>query len=336
MRLKTFDAATMQDAMQRIKSALGDQAVILSATKAVNGKGVRVTAAVEEHYLPPAAPFVEASAPDSFMPTTPPPAPTPQRVSVQELRGLEKLWSFHGVGEAVAARMRQNAHFLQYLSEDDLLPDLLARIYRFEPMRLLPRETVMLVGPPAMGKTLAAAKIAAHAAMRRQPVSVVTTDAKRAGGVEQLKAFTDILDVPLHVAEDAAELSVTLAGLPEEHLLVIDTAGVNIFDDKEKRQLGQYVALVGVPPVLALAAGLDAGESQDIARTFAGLGADRLLVTRTDGARRFGGILCAAATCDLALAHHTHSARVAAGLDALDAHALARLLAGEIPQEGER
>ena len=65
-----------------------------------------------------------------------------------------------------------------------------------------------------------------------------------------------------------------------------------------------------------------------MAEAFARVGCTRLLATRLDMARRFGGLLAAANT-GLAFTEMSASPIVAHGFQPLDAAALARLLLGE-------
>lgn len=72
-----------------------------------------------------------------------------------------------------------------------------------EPARRGRRPQEMLVGPPAVGKTVTVAKLAARAVMARKPVMLVTMDTRRAGAVDQLAAFARVLKVDLGEAADA-------------------------------------------------------------------------------------------------------------------------------------
>src|SRR5512144_3023445 len=47
MRLRTFDAATIAEAMRQIRGELGEDAVIISSRSGRGGRGVRVVAAVD-------------------------------------------------------------------------------------------------------------------------------------------------------------------------------------------------------------------------------------------------------------------------------------------------
>ena len=48
MRLKSYTAATMAEAMSLVRRELGDDAIIVSTQRAATGKGVRITAALEQ------------------------------------------------------------------------------------------------------------------------------------------------------------------------------------------------------------------------------------------------------------------------------------------------
>ncbi|MBX9635845.1 MAG: GTP-binding protein, partial [Magnetospirillum sp.] len=47
MRLKSFTAPTMAEAMEMVRMELGDDAIIVSTQRAAGQKGVRITAALE-------------------------------------------------------------------------------------------------------------------------------------------------------------------------------------------------------------------------------------------------------------------------------------------------
>ena len=53
MRLKTFSASSMSDALKMVKEHFGEEAIIVSSQKAEIGLGVQVTAAVDTETEPP-------------------------------------------------------------------------------------------------------------------------------------------------------------------------------------------------------------------------------------------------------------------------------------------
>ena len=81
-----------------------------------------------------------------------------------------------------------------------------------------------------------------------------------------------------------------------------------------------------MPIALILAAGGDSLEAIDLAKAYQEAGAEHLIVTRVDMARRYGAILTVAEGADLALTNISISAQVTNGLIDITAIGLARLM----------
>ncbi|MCE1228984.1 MAG: flagellar biosynthesis protein FlhF [Firmicutes bacterium] len=138
MRVKTFEAASMQEALSVIKREMGEEAFILS-TKTKQGKGplglggdamIEVTAAVDEATPPPPPapsatyglrPPLANRTPEASVPP-PPPAPS---VDLQPLR--RELLEIKGAVEALKDQETRNASILREL---DQMKALLSRIQR--------------------------------------------------------------------------------------------------------------------------------------------------------------------------------------------------------------
>lgn len=294
MRLRTFTAPDMPTAMNLVREALGEDAVIIS-TKADKGRVV-VTAAVE-----PEATRGNAL-PDGAW-----------------LESLGSLLRFHNVPEPLSGRLVYKARAQNVKN----LEELLTACFRFEP--LVPAPRVLLCGPPGVGKTLAAAKLATQCARGGLSPTVITTDLSRAGGVAQLEAFTDILKLPLHVAATPQELRDSCENAAPG-ALIIDTAGCNPYSANERRELAALVAAQHGEPLLCLPAGMDAHEAMDTARALSQPTTRRLLVTRLDSTRRLGAVLAAAEAKNLAICATTDSASAASVVSPLTPALLARRL----------
>jgi flagellar biosynthesis protein FlhF len=194
---------------------------------------------------------------------------------------------------------------------------------KFAALALSAERPLMLIGPPGAGKSIACAKLAARQALAGRNARVVTCDTVRAGAVSQLSSFTEVLGIPLYVIEDPAEFAELAAdGAPT----VIDSPGVNPYNQPELDDLALFIAAARAETVLVLPAGGDAAEAVDMARAFARLGPRTLLATRLDAANRFGGLLAAAEAADLALAATSVSPFVGDGLHPINPVSLARLL----------
>ena len=111
-----------------------------------------------------------------------------------------------------------------------------------------------------------------------------------------------------------------------ETQLLIDTPGLNPFDEAQVAGLLQAAADANCEPLAVLAAGGDALETADTALAFAAFGAECLIATKIDATRRIGGILGAAYASGLAFLAASASPRIGDGLTPMSAGYLTDLL----------
>jgi flagellar biosynthesis protein FlhF len=320
MRLKTFQARTMTEAMRQIRDALGEDAIIVSSRDGPGGS-VRVTAAVEQQN-PAFEDILTELDQDSY--------------SGEEIIELvtDALLK-HRVPGLVSEKIIASAIIQNTGDPQEALQRALAKTFAFSPPNKRQLHPVILVGPPGAGKTLMAAKLAAKAVLDGATPAVITTDIARAGGIEQLTAFLDILDLPLGQAEDAKTLKSLLGDTDKASHIIIDTGGLNPFDPQEMRTLARLMAVTEMDAALVLPAGIDAEESAEIALTFEILGVRRLIPTRLDFARRIGGILSAADRGGLTFGEASHTPQVANGILDVTADALAALLMPQVSKKAK-
>ncbi len=260
MRLKTFTARRMDEAMALLREELGAEAIILATRR--TAAGVEITAALEADepvLIPPATQTIAT-------------VPAPQGPL-----------AFHNLPASLGGSLGRGP-----------LDQALAGLLGFGPMPDGRERPVMLVGPPGAGKTLTCAKLAALMVLADAPPVVATTDGQRAGAAAQLAAFTGVLGLTLALASSAAALAKALARrLPGQPALV-DTAGCDPSDARQAVALHALASAAQADLVLVLPAGLDAAEAADLARAFAALGARHLVPTRLDAARRLVAVISSA------------------------------------------
>ncbi len=329
MRLRTFHASNMQTAMQQIREELGDSAVIISTTRDDSSKRVSVTAAIDQDEVSftQEAPITKAANSSNI---------TPEVSLIRSssiITALEKVMRFHSIPEELQEELLDTAKMLDFEPQggDDALGKLLAKTleahFRFLPLPVTRAGfRLMLIGPTGAGKTTTLAKIAAQLSMENQPITPITFDTKRAGGIEQFRSFTDILGIELEVAESAEDLQEIIDAQPPEQIVLIDSFGCNPYNIQDLKDLRPYLQVPGIEPVLTLPAGGDAAEAADIGKAFEVSGAKRLLLTRCDISRRFGGALSAAHIGDYAFCNYSSSDRVVGEYGPLGTKTLSNLL----------
>ncbi len=333
MRLKSFYAKTMSEAMQIVRDTLGEDAIIVATREENGGKSVRVTAAVER--------YEDTVREDPHFELNKK-AGSPQTAAAESAHAeeLTRNWLQYDDEEDAEGQVIEllTDTMLQHSIPGDVLDNIIStatmvgldnphealtaafdHLYHFRPLSHKPtRKALMLVGPPGAGKTLASAKMAARYVMDGYKVGVITTDTVRAGGVEQLAAFTKLLKADLRRARNEDELQAHLRELDGSvDQIIVDTGGSNPYDVDDMRGLAKLINCGNIEPVLVIQSGLDAEESSEIARSYALLGVQRMLPTRLDIARRFGGLISAAQKSGMAFADASDTPKVANGLTAV-------------------
>lgn len=318
MRLRIFQAPNVAEAMRKVRAELGDDAIIVSTHKNRRGDGVEVTAALDT------GPAERAEAPLA------PASPLNGKVSsglAASAETIAKTLAYHGVSGRLVERLCVAAIDGHPPADEPVelrLAEALRVTLRFQPVSITEPKAVILVGPPGVGKTVTTAKILARDVLAGIQAIAITCDTTRAGGVEQLAAFTRVMEVSLTTVETAAELARSVAHA--EGRVVIDTAGTNPYDQAEMNHLRELVEASRAEPILVLPAGGDPHEAAEATALFAAIGVHRMIATRLDATRRIGGLLNAADGAHIALADASLTPFVGEGLHPLSPRVLARLL----------
>ncbi len=320
MRLRNYTARTMPEAMALVRADMGDDAIIVSTEVGTHDQTCCVTAAIEDDNDIPE----DISEPDETV--------TPAIQMDMETRGLylRQVLTAHGLPQHLCEQILRDCDLVENTDPVLALAAAIDMGASFQPIDFdNQKRPLMLAGMPGAGKTITAAKLAAHARFAGKNVFIASTDAKRAGGVEQLAAFTRILELDLVTAPGAEALAGHIDAIRAAEAGIIDTAGVNPFDMDDMQSLRALAAAIDAELVLVLAAGADAMESADTARAFAAIGARRMVISRLDMTRRLGGIVAAALSGGVSIANVSINPQVADGLSRLNPVSLAQLMIPE-------
>jgi flagellar biosynthesis protein FlhF len=269
MHIRTFRAASLQDALEQIRQQMGPDASVLHTRQVREGwmgwlgrTSVEVTAGLRDDLGRPiismeSLPLADAGHDfqSGRLATLALPHPSAANGELPlQLRAYQEELLAIGVDPAVAQRwINGTLSFAANLGDSQAggfvagtpwlehLQRSVERELRIgSPICTHPgdRRVVALVGPTGVGKTTTVAKLAAGFRIEaRRRVGLLTIDTFRIAAVQQLKAYAEIMDLPMEVVEHPDQMRPALDRLGDVDLVLIDTAGRSPRSDARIDQL---------------------------------------------------------------------------------------------------
>jgi flagellar biosynthesis protein FlhF len=192
------------------------------------------------------------------------------------------------------------------------------------------RKLVALVGPTGVGKTTTIAKLAAQYRLKeRLRVGLITVDTFRIAAVEQLRAYADIIDLPMEVVSSSEEMRPAISRLADLDLILMDTAGRSPRDEPKLQELKAIFAESAPDEVhLVLSATCGTSNLVRMADRFSEVGVTSLLLTKLDESHGLGNLLSLVQRCQIPLSYLTNGQNVPDDIEVADAERLARTMVG--------
>jgi flagellar biosynthesis protein FlhF len=165
------------------------------------------------------------------------------------------------------------------------------------PARIHQRKIMMFVGPTGVGKTTTIAKLAARYAYKMgidYKVGIITLDSFRVGAIEQLKAYANIMRLPLEVVKKTDDLVESLLRLQDCNYILVDTAGSSQYDIDKIEQINEFqnkLKDINIEKMLVLPANIKRSDLHEIYNNYSILGINNLIFTKLDETRSFGNII---------------------------------------------
>ncbi len=372
MQIRTFRAASLQAALEEIRQQMGPEASVLHTRQVRDGwmgwlgrSYVEVTAGLKEAADEPLAFPVDSSAArrkvDARMtmagdvPTSITAAIVNSDRSTRSLNpNLEsyrsELLSLGAAPAAVDRWLNSTNSFIANLGEFDderwleHLQQSVARELRITgPIRTNPgdRQVVALVGPTGVGKTTTIAKLAAGFRLeQKRRVGLLTIDTFRIAAVQQLKAYAEIMDLPMQVVEQPSQMGPAIENLGDVDLVLIDTAGRSPRSDVRIDQLVDLLRAAQPDEThLVLSATSSAAAVRTVLDGFAHARPTAAILTKLDEASHTAGVLSEITSSDnfsgIPVSYVTNGQQVPDDIEPADADKLvSRLLPAQaaIPQ----
>ena len=348
MKLQKFEADTMPQALSKVKSALGADAVIMD-TRSVRkpgafGLGAHERVQVWAAQSPGAAPGASAlratpglgdgngGGAGGATPHLDTGLLTALHVRLDDLEAKLDLLSM-AASYGNAAWAHKNAGIAN-LSGDEraaALAALARRIPISGEIALGSARVVALIGPTGTGKTMTAAKLAGRMTLTHgAKVGIICADGYRVGAMGEMTAYCDLLGLPMASARDAEEMREALQVHAERDLVIVDTAGASQRNQQHLAELRAVLEAGGADEAhLVLSAAASHAACAEAVERFAAIGATHLLFTKLDESPEPAEALATAVGSGLPVSYLAHGQAVPQDIEPADEAHMVSVMAAD-------
>ena len=356
MKVKRYTAPTMQEAIDQVRHDLGPSAVILHSRKVGRGgllnvlskPAVEVTAALAEEargpHPPQTMPPADRELDETEQPTDhrlaayfrPPPTEAAAERGGSVVEDIRRELVAYDVDALLAeALLRSAVEDLRTTDNAGLIREYIEkRVERFirvtGPIRLEPGtpSIVALAGPTGVGKTTTAAKLAAHfACVERENVAIIAADVFRVAGIEQMRAYAKLLNIPIDVVLTPTDMRSTIAGHSDKDLILIDSGGSSPYDWMHVLELTSFLKEAKNAQVhLVLSAATRCKENLAVIERFSSMGIHGIVFTKLDETRDYGSLLTLAIKSKQPIAYLTAGQNIPDDIEHASPGKLARMI----------
>lgn len=195
------------------------------------------------------------------------------------------------------------------------------------------QKVLALVGPTGVGKTTTIAKIAANLSLKlNKKVALISIDTFRIGAVEQLKTYSEIIDVPLFVASNPEDLREIIADVRHYDYVLLDSMGRSQFDSEQILELKKFLDVRGdITVSLVLSMSSNHIELTDIYDRYSKLVPNYVIFTKLDETRYFGPLLNIPLLKKIPIMLMSTGQNVPDDMEIPDGKKIAKMVLNEIP-----
>lgn len=217
-----------------------------------------------------------------------------------ELKPMHKVLVDNGVEAVVATKLMQELIQEQkkldynYDSREMMTKILSKYLGKVSPISLDGKQKIVFfIGPTGVGKTTTLAKIAAqYALVNKNKIGLITADTYRVAAVEQLKTYSEILNIPLKIIYEGHEIVDAIKDYYDKELILVDTAGRNHNSKDKIIELTEMLAHVSNPEIfLVLSSTTNYNAIVKIIEKYSEINDFKLIFTKLDESENIGVVL---------------------------------------------
>ncbi len=193
------------------------------------------------------------------------------------------------------------------------------------------KKVMIFVGPTGVGKTTTLAKLAAIFSLsKKKKVGFITSDTYRIAAVEQLRTYSEIINVPITVIYSPLEFADAVMKYKEKDIIMVDTAGRS---HKDKYQLMELKPLldeeIDSQIYLVISATTKMTDCKEIIDNYSFLKDYKLLFTKIDETSSLGIIINIAHLTKKPLSYITVGQNVPDDIEVADINKIINSLLGD-------
>lgn len=326
MKTKKFIAPTLKEATEKMKSELGNNAIILG-TRIINKqndgttkKFFELAAGIEDDYEEIAEMVREKPSVSQnqkrfktamnfpFTKTNTSSQSFPHKINSvsqkstlkQEIETVIDTLKARDVSKEIISLvleyLKKSKSFLTINNLDDYVITSLASMIKTRDFYIEKRKTgrvISIVGPTGVGKTTCVAKLAAISKIiHNLDIGIISIDTYRLGAIDQLRIFSEISNVDMLVAYEPEDMPKLISKMKKKDLIFIDTTGRSQRNVEELEKMKEFFNKIKVDETyLTLSLTSSVKNLYDAAEKFKIFSYDSFIFTKIDEAVTHGSLL---------------------------------------------
>ena len=196
---------------------------------------------------------------------------------------------------------------------------------------------LFLIGPTGVGKTTTLAKLASNFAHSTRPgnkVLLITTDTFRVAAIPQIVTLGELLNVPVQIAYTPSQLARLIDDNQSFDLILIDTPGRSQLAANDLAELNSYLSTIEEKLVyLAVTAGSKYEDMNRTVENFGPMSVDGLVITKLDETISLGAVYTLTCETGIPICYLTTGQQIPEDMEVANPVRIVDLMVGEVSDQ---